>query len=181
MRRRRSRWRVPMARGACYARTRSCCAAGWRHASCWARQRRDTPGSLLRMGRPLGGATTCAPGRPGRTAQLGSGLLHALRRSASAIEGHSRGSSFFFFWLCQGRSTLRRSASQAWLPLVAMRGFSLDLRPGAAAHGAAGAADVAGEPGEPVPHVSVSDFSNEIHVQIVPLGAGRVRLVAFQA
>ena len=84
-----------------------------------------------------------------------------------------------------------------------MRGFSLDLRPGAAAHGAAGAADVAGtagaagaagaadvagepgEPGEPgeeaVPHVSVSDFSNEIHVQIVPLGAGRVRLVASQA
>ena len=59
-----------------------------------------------------------------------------------------------------------------------MRGFSLDLRPGVAAHGAAGAAD---EPGEPVPHVSVSDFSNEIHVQIVPLGAGRVRLVAFQA
>ena len=59
--------------------------------------------------------------------------------------------------------------TQAWLPLVAMRGYSLDLLPGAG--GAAGAA---------TPHISVSDFSNGMHLQIVPLGSGRVRLVGLQ-
>jgi D-amino-acid dehydrogenase len=82
--------------------------------------------------------------------------------------------------LCGGLATREllgdAAARHAWLPLVAMRGFSLDLRPGAAAHGAA---DAAGEAGEAVPHVSVSDYSDEIHVQIVPLGAGRVRLAGF--
>lgn len=70
--------------------------------------------------------------------------------------------------LCTGLSTraLLAAASSrfAALPLVAMRGYSVDIH---------------GVPAEATPQLSISDFSTELNLQATPLGGGRVRLVGF--